>query len=562
MRVEKVPSLTFDLCIIGSGPAGIILALEYSRQNPHHHVLMIEYGTETITARNGLDDTVHISNARNHHPPYECTNKVFGGTTASWGGRCVMFDEVDFTDRAILNGGCTWNLDLYQEITDFLPRTAAYFECGAPVFNLDEYPHYRHTRIAEGFQSDFVSDAAIERWSMPTRFGQRYAKEIDACANLTVMLAQEAKDFAAPNSNGEISSLLIRQTHNGQLQQVNARAFVLAAGAQESTRILLRNKQLFELLGSVPAALGKYYQGHVSGKIASIRFTGDPKKTDYGFMQDADGTYLRRRFQFSKEFLVAQNLLNIALWLDNPLYYKPSHRSGAMSFMYLAMITPVLGKKLAPPAIAQAVTHGKTTAVGKHVYNIMKDLPGSLLTPATIFYRRYCKKRKLPGVFLYSPNNCYALHFHAEQTPDIQNSMTLGANGQTLVIDYSLTDADVDSVIRAHEKLDEALRQCNCGSLEYWFDKKALPEAIRNMSRDGIHQCGTTRIAGSPASGVVDQNLLLWGTTNVFVCSSSVFPTSGQANPTFMLGAFAVRLSQHLSKKAKQKNISPVVVQF
>ena len=37
------------------------------------------------------------------------------------------------------------------------------------------------------------------------------------------------------------------------------------------------------------SALGKYYQGHVSGKIASVRFYGDPAKTDYGFLRTSGG---------------------------------------------------------------------------------------------------------------------------------------------------------------------------------------------------------------------------------------------------------------------------------
>jgi len=48
---------------------------------------------------------------------------------------------------------------------------------------------------------------------------------------------------------------------------------------------------------------------------------------------------------------------------------------------------------------------------------------------------------------------------------------------------------------------------------------------------------------------VLDSDLKVWGTENLYVCSSSAFPTSGQANPTFFLGAFAARLAQHLAAK-------------
>jgi choline dehydrogenase-like flavoprotein len=160
-------------------------------------------------------------------------------------------------------------------------------------------------------------------------------------------------------------------------------------------------------------------------------------------------------------------------------------------------------------------------------------------------------KRKLPGVFLYSPKNQYALHFHAEQVPHDGNRMELAGDGETLQITYGLTKADIDSVIQLHKVLDQELRAMGCGELEYWFPPAALPDAIRNMSKDGLHQCGTTRIADTPENGVVDAHLKLFGTNNIYVCSSSAFPTSGQANPTFLLGVFAVRLAAHLGNLEK-----------
>jgi choline dehydrogenase-like flavoprotein len=407
--------------------------------------------------------------------------------------------------------------------------------------------------VAENFiNNDIVTDTIVERWSMPTRFGKRYAKEIAERSNLHLMQGYEARDFARPDRNGKVSAIFIRAVDKREeLKEINAENFVIAAGTQESTRILLRNTQLFDCLGFIPPALGRYYQGHLSGKIASVRFKGDPLQTDYGFLRDSDGTYIRRRFQFSPQFLADNNLLNTAIWLDNPLYYDPKHRSGAMSFMYLAMLMPILGKKLAPPAIAYSITSGKKTSIRKHLVNILQGLPGSLMTPASIFFRRYCLKRKLPGVFLYGPENRYALHFHAEQIPDIANKMELASDGETLQISYGLTRADIDSVIQLHKVLDEQLRVMGCGELEYWFPAAGLHEAIRNMSKDGIHQSGTTRIADTADKGVVDSSLRLWGTNNFYVCSSSVFPTSGQANPTFLLGAFAVRLAAHLSNQTK-----------
>ncbi|MCC8408155.1 GMC family oxidoreductase [Mucilaginibacter sp. UR6-1] len=548
----------YNLCVVGSGPAGIILALDYARTNPHKRVLLVEYGSNTQQKENQLDSSIQINNTVNHHQPNECTNKGLGGTSATWGGRCVMYDEIDFEDRPILNGNCTWDKTILIDVQDHIHKAAEYFECGKPDFDLSALTNADAKPIAEGFKQGVVTDTRLERYSMPTRFGERYAGDIAAQTNLTLAEGYEARDFEQPNAKGKVSFLTLRHVATQKQIIVTADKFVLAAGAQESTRILLRNQQLFRNIGGVPDALGKYYQGHLSGKIASVQFNGDPKKTDYGFTKDADGVYARRRFQFSNEFLKQNNLLNTALWLDNPLYFDPKHRSGAMSFMYLAMITPVLGKKLAPPAIAHSITKGRVNNIPAHIGNIARGLPRSFTKPAAIFYKRYISKRKLPGVFLYSPKNTYALHFHAEQVPFEGNSMKLGSDGERLIINYSLTEADVASVIKLHDVLDHWLRTTGCGELKYWFDKDELPQAIKNMSKDGLHQCGTTRIANSPENGVVDSDLKVWGTSNVYVCSSSVFPTSGQANPTFMLGAFAVRLSQHLShtKKANKKSFT------
>jgi choline dehydrogenase-like flavoprotein len=45
----------------------------------------------------------------------------------------------------------------------------------------------------------------------------------------------------------------------------------------------------------------------------------------------------------------------------------------------------------------------------------------------------------------------------------------------------------------------------------------------------------------------VDRNLRTFDVDNLYVVGSSVFPTSGQANPTFTSVALAIRLAQRLA---------------
>jgi choline dehydrogenase-like flavoprotein len=50
----------------------------------------------------------------------------------------------------------------------------------------------------------------------------------------------------------------------------------------------------------------------------------------------------------------------------------------------------------------------------------------------------------------------------------------------------------------------------------------------------------------------VDPNLRVFGSRNLYVCSSSVFPTSGFANPTHTIVALAFRLAEHLASLPAQ----------
>jgi choline dehydrogenase-like flavoprotein len=537
----------YDVCVIGSGPAGCIIALEYARLCKHRRVLLLEYGDRvTTTERNNLDDSIHVSDLRNHHAPYECTNKGLGGSSATWGGRCVMYDRADFRVRGVIGEHCTWSPAFLDACEPYVQAAQYYFESGQGPFDLKSLSSST-SPLAAGFASSSVSDTVLERWSMPTRFGVRYAADLELLPNLHFLAGAEARSFSSPSATGAIAWTEIRAVGSAKIMLIRSQAVVISTGAQEATRLLLRNRQVFDRLVKVPPALGLYYQGHISGKIASICFTAEPETTEFGFRRESDGTYQRRRFQFTESALVQENLLNTAFWLDNPLYFDPSHNSGPMSFMYLAMVTPILGKKLAPPTIAHSITKGKINKVGAHLCNIVRGLPGSLLVPAGIFVQRYLKKRKLPGVFLYSAVNRYALHFHAEQIPDQSNRMELAPDGEGLVIHYRVTEADANGVVRAHEVLDRELRACGAGELEYWYPSQNLVAAVQEMSKDGVHQSGTTRISDSPDQGVLDADLRVWGTTNLYVCSSSAFPTSGQANPTFFLGVCAVRLARMLA---------------
>jgi choline dehydrogenase-like flavoprotein len=59
---------------------------------------------------------------------------------------------------------------------------------------------------------------------------------------------------------------------------------------------------------------------------------------------------------------------------------------------------------------------------------------------------------------------------------------------------------------------------------------------------------GTTRMARDPRRGVTDADTRVHGMGNLYVAGSSLFPTSGWANPTLTIVALALRTADEVSR--------------
>jgi len=91
------------------------------------------------------------------------------------------------------------------------------------------------------------------------------------------------------------------------------------------------------------------------------------------------------------------------------------------------------------------------------------------------------------------------------------------------------------------ELLTQRFAEVGLGTFEFGND----PPTLENMT-DAAHQMGTTRMANRPEEGVVDTDCRVFGTDNLYVASSAVFPTGPSYSPTFTILAIARRLGQHL----------------
>jgi choline dehydrogenase-like flavoprotein len=114
--------LDCDVCIIGSGPAGAIIAQELSDWRLRVTVLE-SGGFERQEYADRLNDVENIGRPWTTDQ-WLVRNRIVGGTSHTWGGRCAPFDEIDLVRRDWdPHSGWPFGID---ELEPYLHRSAPY----------------------------------------------------------------------------------------------------------------------------------------------------------------------------------------------------------------------------------------------------------------------------------------------------------------------------------------------------------------------------------------------------------------------------------------------------
>ena len=540
-----------DVAVVGSGPAGIVLSLELAKSG--HSVALFESGRLNFNkASQQLGDADQFD-PNFHAPMADCTRRQLGGTSTIWGGRCLPYDPVDFDQRKHI-AHADWPVT-YDDLSAYFQRTCDYFFCGQAEFDIHHIPGIEQKSIVPGLPDEHILTSTLERWSLPTNFGKEYFTDLKQSQQIKVFYGLTCTEIETVEAGNRVFCLHTK-TLSKKILKIKARKYILAGGALNTMRLLMASDGRHPGgIGNHSGLLGRFYMGHLSGDIAAVHFTTPPEKTIFGFDRDLSQIYLRRRFSFAREFQHEKELTNVVAWLGTPPFGDPTHGSGVFSLAYLALSSPIVGKYLTAKAIREtAIGQDRKNLYRFHIKNILSDL-GKILTFVPSFgYQRFIAKRKVPALFIYSASNEYPLHYHAEQVPNFDSRVTLSRKTdelgmRRLNIDLRYGDQDIDSVVRAHQYWDEYLQKHNCGYLRYFSDDPTA--SIWEQASDGFHQNGGTRMSVQDSDGVVSPNCNVHGFDDLFVASSSIFVTSGQANSTFMIVAFALRLADFLNDSLK-----------
>ncbi|MFL9877358.1 aldo/keto reductase [Herbaspirillum rhizosphaerae] len=527
-----------DICIVGTGPVGLALALEAEARGLQ--VLMLESGGAEHNPATQEWSRAAVLDEKAHSPMELASNRALGGSSWLWGGRCVPFEAIDFEARNYVpHSG--WPFAL-EDIAPWYAKAADYLDCGKAEFRKqpERWP-----------DMDDIELSQLERWARQPKLVSRLGPRVMASPNIHVLFDATVTGLRLDDREQQISAL---QVHHKMMPiDVRARRYVLAGGGLETTRLLLATQQRHpSLFGGIGGPLGRYYMGHIFGSIASIALNQPDDFSDLDFSEDETGTYVRRRFTLSEEAQRRHHLLNTSFFADNPPFYDERHRNPTLSMVFLGLSIPAVGRRMISEAIRLRHVGPPPYRYGAHVLNILRRPWQAATDIITILRLRYLSPVRKPGFVLRNQGGTYALNYHAEQIPNPESRVVLNqerdAHGMPrLTIDFRYLHDDAESVLKAHAILDARLRASNKGRVDYHRPESLRIGHVMEQATDGFHQVGTTRMHDDPQMGVVDRDCRVHGMANLYVASSSVFPTTGEANPTFLAVALAARLASHLA---------------
>ena len=543
-EIPSAPSGDPPVLIVGAGPAGIVQALELRRYGIE--VTMLAGGADGFDPEYQALADAEIVDPTRHAPMRIAVRRAFGGTSLLWGGRCVPFDAIDFADRPhVPLGG--WPIS-HDEIWPWYDTAMRYLNAGEAQFSA---PLPGVTAMAE------CRLDRLERWSEQRNLRWLHADALEDDPGLNIILGATATGLDVDPVTGAVEGVNVCLA-SGERTTLRARAIVLACGGLETARLMLASRlDRPRLFGGEEGMLGRAYMAHFEGRIADVVFDPSLPADAFDFFIDKSDRYARRRITINAEAQQRGGLLNMCAWPDNPLLSDPAHQSAILSLAYLSLAAPGLGPLLQPEAIRRKYLEHGVRDAGKHLGNILFGLPQAAREAVSYLCRRYGTEPRLPGFFIRNKARRYALFYHAEQAPNLASTVSLGGARDRLGmprlrVDLRYSDIDVRSVVAGHDVIDRNLRAAGIGRLEHHFPEAERAAQVREQMTDGYHQIGTTRMAADAKRGVVDADCRVYGTPNLFVAGSAVFPTSGQANPTLLITALSARLAAHLARLVRE----------
>jgi choline dehydrogenase-like flavoprotein len=545
-----------EVCIVGTGPAGLTLARELAGQN--FRVCLLESGgldkpdakTQSLAEVETDGDFVQVTADKR--------NRQFGGNSSYWGVkigserlglRHVPFDEVDFEKRDWLPYS-GWPFDR-AHLDPYYERAQAVCQLGPFTYEAKDWEDDMSPQLP--FIGNRVT-TRIFQFGPGAAFYQEYRNEIMRSRNVTTYLHANAVELETDETASTVTRVRVACLDGNQFW-VKAKLVILAAGGIENTHLLLlSNKTQKTGLGNQNDLVGRFFMDHplVHG---GLFIPANPKIFDsmalYDLRQLSQGTVMGG-LSLTNEVMRREQLLNISMLL----FPRPTRMQSSEAISSLKALFSASELKAGPKGVLQNLSKamaGLDDIAASVCDKLTKKEQPLWSNCSTGGWSQLGNKERLYQVF-------EVLH-QTEQAPHPDNRIVLGTECDQLgrrkvQMQTRWREADIDGVRRAQAVFAQEIARAGLGRFEVARDGE-LPVLDTHGTS---HHMGTTRMHVDPKQGVVNENCQVHGVSNLFIASSSVFPTGGYANPTLTIVALALRLAERV--KTTMTSSTETVIQL
>jgi len=499
--------------LIGSGAIGLYAASELVKRG--RRVIVVESGGVSL---GNFSPESYASVGVSHSGIRISRSRSLGGTTNLWGGQLVEFQPVDFAGRDWLEGSA-WPVT-YAEVAPFYRLTYENLGQARETHNDDAvWKSVSSERPAIGDEFE----AFLTRWLRIPSFAVMFAKHYESREKFTVLTGQTVVGF---EGSGERITGVRVVDGSGKLATIAGETFILAAGTIENSRLLLHgaSDESWQCPWRENQNIGTYFQDHLGGKVAAVQ----PNDTRTFF--DTFCTIVRGGYKYQPKF----RLRNDVLARDRILNIQ-----GMFAFESSVSEHLVYFKQF----VKAALYSRKINGLGDLYRNVAacSNYLGPLVWRYLWDHRVFVPATSKISLLIQAEQGAVA-----ESRIRLDRRVTDGYGLPRAVLDWRLSGHEQASIAEFARRADEALRCAGLASLTIEPDLKAMNPKFMSTLSDTGHQAGGTVMGKSEREGVVDRDLKVFGTSNLYVGGASTFRTVSNANTTFTALALATRLVYHL----------------
>jgi hypothetical protein len=501
-----------ETLVIGAGAVGLTLAVELARAG--RQVIVLEAGGRGVETAS--QDFFKTATWRGHPLPglHLGRFRALGGTTNFWGGRLLRFDPIVFERRP-------WVADVHwpisrQELDPYYDR--GYELLGMRHHLADDTIWKRLNIVPPELGEDL--ELFFSAWAPEPNLAACFGREIAASANLCVFLNAPVVALDLDQAGDRVNGVLVH-TAAGSVRRFSAQRVVLANGTVEIARLLK-----LALADGRPAPwnsnrwLGKGFVDHIDC------FGGQVTPLD------------RRRFHnlFDNAYFDGVKYMPMMKLSAQAQRERQLFGAGAQ-FLFDSSLQEHLGNA---KLLVRSLFRGHLEK------RLVPDLRGllSILRVAFPMVVRYLRYRRM-----YNPaDQGIQLRLISEQFPLPQSAIHLSERCDDLrmpVVEMSwqIDGRELETIATLGELVARYLERHRLASVRLDPALLARDRGYLTRAIDSYHHMGMARMANTPAEGVVDRDLKVFGTRNLYLAGAAVYPTTGFANPTFTAIALGLRLA-------------------